>query len=91
VLFWRARVRGSSVSPFDTEKPRSFAPSRVVRCSSGLKSIARVVVGVHYSLDIAVGVAIGCLAEHWLVEWILGIANSRLNREVLSVGSRSEF
>ncbi|MDM0030974.1 phosphatase PAP2 family protein [Variovorax sp. J22P271] len=47
---------------------------------AGLVSVARVVVGVHFPLDIAVGVAIGCLAAvaaHRLLEWMFGIARSR--------------
>ncbi|MDM0068030.1 phosphatase PAP2 family protein [Variovorax sp. J31P207] len=46
---------------------------------AGLVSVARVVVGVHFPLDIAAGAAIGCLAAvaaHSLVEWMFGIARS---------------
>ena len=52
---------------------------------AGLVSVARVVVGVHYPLDIVGGAAVGCLAAligHVLIARILGVANARLNREV---------
>jgi len=53
---------------------------------AGLVSVARVVVGVHYPLDIVGGAAVGCLAAlvaHVLIARIPGISNSRLKREIL--------
>ncbi|MDM0016743.1 phosphatase PAP2 family protein [Variovorax saccharolyticus] len=65
---------------------RYRAVGAVLLALAGLVSIARVVVGVHYPLDIAVGVAIGCLAAiaaHFLIAQLPGIANSRSDHELL--------
>ena len=51
---------------------------------AGLVSVARVVVGVHYPLDIVGGAAVGCLAAvaaHGLVDRMVGIARSRAIRK----------